>query len=59
MCIQVNVFQSLECKRQNKLAFSRLVEWSNDVEFPFNRVLGALNVLYPNSIVTFENYSEK
>lgn len=53
MDIQVKVFSGVSSMEKDTKLFERIVEVHEDVEFPFQKVLDVMHVLYKGSLVQF------
>lgn len=53
MNIQVKVFSGVSSMEKDTRLFERIVEVHDDIEFPFQKVLDVMQVLYKGSLVQF------
>ena len=54
MQYQIQVFASMDTRREQKPVFERIVDYDDSLEFPYAKVVDTLKVLFtPRSIVTF------
>lgn len=54
MSIIIKVFQNDIAKSKDSRLYERLIDWSEDIQFPFSSMLSSLKLLYPNSLIQFE-----
>ncbi len=54
LSIRISVFSNQVTVSDGKPLYRRLIEWSEDIQFPYDRMYASMCVLYPRSYVIFE-----